>query len=72
MALENKSGSTTSVLQETRDCALAENQIGYMFLSLFRTSALPLDALISGKVRSSPSTSSVNWPERITDVATRT
>jgi len=47
-------------------------QIGYRFLSLFRASALPLDALINGKVRTLPSTSRVNWPERITEVATRT
>ena len=46
--------------------------MGYRLLSLFRASALPLDALIRGKVRIVPSTSSVNWPERMTEVATRT
>ena len=47
-------------------------QIGYRFFSRFRASAEPLEALISGKVRTLPSTSSVNWPVRITEVATRT
>ena len=46
--------------------------MGYRFLSFFRASALPLDALISGNVCTLPSTSRVSWPVRITDVATRT
>lgn len=61
---QNRLGEIRSVLGPV--------QIGYRFLSLFRASALPLDALINGKVRTLPSTSRVNWPERITEVATRT
>ena len=48
------------------------DQIGYKFLSRSRAATLPAAALIRGNVCTLPSTSRVNWPLRITDVATRT
>ena len=48
------------------------DQIGYIFFNVSRALALPLEALIRGKVCTLPSTSRVSMPVRMTEVATRT